>query len=52
MSENTLLKKPTYFTAIDGLRLFASINVVLFHLEKMGGFSDLPAKGLFFLIVK
>ncbi|MDR2694410.1 MAG: acyltransferase [Chitinispirillales bacterium] len=42
-----------YFNAIDGLRLLASVNVVLFHLETMGGFNDLGGKpGWLFRIVK
>ncbi|MBD3392072.1 MAG: acyltransferase family protein [Chitinivibrionales bacterium] len=30
-----------YFTSIDGLRLLASINIVLFHLVQIGGLYDL-----------
>ena len=42
-----------YFNAIDGLRLLASVNVVLFHLETMGGFNDLGGKpGWLFRIIK
>jgi len=37
----TLLQKPKYFTAIDGLRLLASVNVVLFHLQYIGGLHDM-----------
>jgi peptidoglycan/LPS O-acetylase OafA/YrhL len=31
-SPNTGAKKPDYFPAIDGLRLLASINIVMLHL--------------------
>jgi len=42
-----------YFNAIDGLRLLASVNVVLFHLEAMGGFNDLSGSpGWLFRIIK
>lgn len=32
---------PKYFRSIDGLRLLASINIVLLHLEGIGGLNDL-----------
>ena len=42
-----------YFNAIDGLRLLASVNVVLFHLEAMGGLNDLGGgPGWLFRIIK
>jgi peptidoglycan/LPS O-acetylase OafA/YrhL len=42
-----------YFNAIDGLRLLASVNVVLFHLETMGGLNDLGGRpGWLFRLVK
>jgi peptidoglycan/LPS O-acetylase OafA/YrhL len=42
-----------YFNAIDGLRLIASINVVLFHLETMGGLNDLGGRpGWLFRLIK
>jgi peptidoglycan/LPS O-acetylase OafA/YrhL len=42
-----------YFLAIDGLRLFASINIVLFHLQGIGGMYDLHEKPLWlFRIIK
>jgi len=43
MSDNHSLhlNKPKYFTAIDGLRLLASVNVVLFHLQYIGGLHDM-----------
>jgi peptidoglycan/LPS O-acetylase OafA/YrhL len=34
-----------YFPALDGLRLFASINIVLFHLQYAGAFSALKKTG-------
>ncbi len=33
-----------YFKAVDGLRLLASINIVLFHLQGIGGLYDLHEK--------
>ena len=33
-----------YFLAVDGLRLLASINIVLFHLQGIGGLYDLHEK--------
>ena len=33
-----------YFLAVDGLRLLASINIVLFHLQGIGGMYDLHEK--------
>jgi peptidoglycan/LPS O-acetylase OafA/YrhL len=42
-----------YFESIDGLRLLASINIVLFHLEGMGGLNDLNGSpGWLFRIIK
>ncbi len=42
-----------YFRSIDGLRLLAAVGVVLFHYEKIGGFSDLHGSpGWFFQIIK
>ena len=46
-------EKTGYFKSIDGLRLFASVSVVLYHYERMGGFNDLGgAPALFFRILK
>jgi len=48
-----LLPQKRYFNAIDGLRLLASVNVVLFHLEAAGGFNDLGGSpGWLFRIIK
>jgi peptidoglycan/LPS O-acetylase OafA/YrhL len=42
-----------YFNAIDGLRLLASVNVVLFHLETMGALNDLGGRpGWLFRLIK
>ncbi|MBN1760101.1 MAG: acyltransferase [Chitinispirillaceae bacterium] len=42
-----------YFLAVDGLRLMASINIVLFHLQGIGGLYDLHEKPLWlFRILK
>ena len=42
-----------YFLAVDGLRLLASINIVLFHLQGIGGMYDLHEKPLWlFRILK
>lgn len=42
-----------YYLAIDGLRLLASINIVLFHLEVMGGLYNLHGNpAWFFRIIK
>ena len=42
-----------YFLAVDGLRLLASINIVLFHLQGIGGLYDLHQKPLWlFRILK
>lgn len=41
MTENTSKSTPKYFRSIDGLRLLASINIVLLHLEGIGGLNDL-----------
>jgi peptidoglycan/LPS O-acetylase OafA/YrhL len=40
MSDTAALSKP-YFLAIDGFRLIASVNIVLFHLQGIGGLWDL-----------
>ncbi|MBN1306750.1 MAG: acyltransferase [Chitinispirillaceae bacterium] len=39
---NTASKR--YFLAVDGLRILASINIVLFHLQGMGGLYDLKGE--------
>ena len=53
MTDASILKKPTYFNAIDGLRLLASVNVVLFHLEYIGGLNDLGGSpGWLFRLIK
>jgi len=46
MSDNPpiSIKPPKYFTSIDGLRLLASVNVVLFHLEYIGGLYSMGGK--------
>lgn len=45
--------KKQYFNSIDGLRLIASVNVVLFHMEAMGGLNDLHGSpGWLFLLIK
>ncbi|MBD3346362.1 MAG: acyltransferase family protein [Chitinivibrionales bacterium] len=44
--------KRLYFRSIDGLRLFAAANIVMFHLEQIGGFYDLKGFPWFFRIVK
>ena len=45
--------KPRYFTAIDGMRLLASVNVVLFHIEYMGGLNDMGGgPGWLFRLIK
>lgn len=50
---STSIPQKRYFNAIDGLRLLASVNVVLFHLEIMGGFNDLGGSpGWLFRILK
>lgn len=40
-AENSNKTTPKYFRSIDGLRLLASINIVLLHFEAMGGLNDL-----------
>ncbi len=40
-AENSIKTTPKYFRSIDGLRLLASINIVLLHLEGIGGLNDL-----------
>jgi len=43
----------TYFNSIDGLRLLASLNIVLFHLEKIGGLTDMGGEpGWLFVAIK
>jgi len=50
-SEPTHQKR--YFNAIDGLRLLASVNVVLFHLQNIGGLDDLGGSpGWLFKLIK
>ena len=39
--EDKMENKKLYFNSIDGLRLFAAVNVVLYHYERMGGFYNL-----------
>lgn len=51
MSTNPQTSKP-YFLSIDGLRLLASVNIVCFHIESIGGFSAIGGPGWFFRIVK
>jgi len=52
MVDNPLVKTK-YFTAIDGLRLLASVNVVLFHFEGIGGFYNMGGNpAWFFRLVK
>ncbi len=41
ITESSIKTTPKYFRSIDGLRLLASINIVLLHLEVMGGLNDL-----------
>ncbi|MFP4416858.1 MAG: acyltransferase family protein [Chitinivibrionales bacterium] len=52
-SEGTTMPKKQYFHSIDGLRLIASVNIVLFHLVKIGGLYDMRGKpGWLFTILK
>lgn len=45
--------KGRYYFAVDGLRLLASINIVLFHTEAIGGFYNLQGSpDWFFRILK
>ncbi|MDR0331445.1 MAG: acyltransferase [Chitinispirillales bacterium] len=47
------IPKRRYFNAIDGLRLLASVNVVLFHLEGIGGLYEMGGSpAWFFRLVK
>jgi peptidoglycan/LPS O-acetylase OafA/YrhL len=47
------LPQKRYFNAIDGLRLLASANVVLFHLERNGALNDMGGgPGWLFKIIK
>ena len=53
MNTEAASRKSHYFSSIDGLRFFASLNIVLFHLEFMGGFNELNGSpGWFFRIIK
>ena len=53
MSNSPTIKPAKYFTAIDGLRLLASVNVVLFHFEGIGGFYNMGGSpAWFFRLVK
>lgn len=46
-------QRQSYFTSIDGLRLVASINIVLFHLEHMGALEHLHGSpGWLFALIK
>lgn len=45
------LSRP-YFRSLDGLRLLASLNIVLFHFERAGGFTNLHGHAWFLRIVK
>lgn len=44
MTTTLPLSPKRYFLAVDGLRLLASINIVLFHLQGIGGLYDLHEK--------
>ncbi|MBN1602338.1 MAG: acyltransferase [Chitinispirillaceae bacterium] len=53
MNTEVIDKKSRYFSSIDGLRFFASLNIVLFHLESMGGFNAMNGSpGWFFRLIK
>ncbi|HEX2957175.1 MAG TPA: acyltransferase family protein, partial [Chitinispirillaceae bacterium] len=53
MADNTIKTTPKYFRSIDGLRLLASINIVLLHLEGIGGLNNLNgAPGWLFKLIK
>ncbi|MBD3419608.1 MAG: acyltransferase family protein [Chitinivibrionales bacterium] len=39
-----------YFKAIDSLRFFAAVNIVLFHLERLGGFYSLSCQPKWFFV--
>ncbi|MFW6244606.1 MAG: acyltransferase family protein [Fibrobacterota bacterium] len=54
MSNGTVSsQKSYYFKAIDGLRLLASINIVLFHLEGIGGLYNMGGNpAWFFRLIK
>jgi|GEM_PF-1012349 len=42
-----------YYNSLDGLRLLASLNIAIFHLEILGGLADLKGyPGWFFTLVK
>jgi len=42
-----------YFRSIDGLRLFAAVNIILFHFERIGGLHALHGSpGWLFMLVK
>jgi peptidoglycan/LPS O-acetylase OafA/YrhL len=52
-SSRTAPARPPYFASIDGLRLVAAVNIVLFHFEGVGGFADMGGSpGWFFRVVK
>ena len=40
-NQSTTSSSSRYFLSVDGLRLIASLNIVLFHFENMGGLNDL-----------
>ncbi|HEX3019181.1 MAG TPA: acyltransferase [Chitinispirillaceae bacterium] len=53
MADNTIKTSPKYFRSIDGLRLLASINIVLLHLEGIGGLNNLNGTpGWLFKLIK
>ncbi|MCL2689781.1 MAG: acyltransferase [Chitinispirillia bacterium] len=46
-------EKGLYFNGLDGLRLIASVNIVLFHFQYSGAFHDMGGSpGWFFRIIK
>ncbi|MDR0307357.1 MAG: acyltransferase [Chitinispirillales bacterium] len=46
-------QKALYFSGLDGLRLIASVNIVLFHFQYIGGFYNMGGNpGWFFRILK
>jgi peptidoglycan/LPS O-acetylase OafA/YrhL len=45
--------KKMYFNGLDGLRLIASVNIVLFHFQYIGGFYNMGGSpGWFFRLIK
>lgn len=53
MSVATAPSKTNYYKSLDGLRLLASVNIAIFHLEILGGLSDMGgAPGWLFAIIK